>query len=704
MAFTTQRQQYQKTRAPSRAHPRSGVRLARCMALMAFLGLTGCASGGMPKAAASPESLGATQPDAPASPAGGASASLSATMTNADARQALIDAHDAMKGRQWSQLAQLVPAASRDPLLGAYAQYWLLRHQLSDPNEPVPTAAVKHFVDSTDNTWLVQDIKADWIVAAARSADYGTVNRIGPVNVDRTSVECSRLLAQHMTGGRVSATDALAAFKPIRSCWALFDQLVPNKVLGWNDIDPLMRAALEDGKTGNASRLASYLFDASEMRDYRALMKHARKWLDKQHRPQSRERIELVTLALSRLGRGDRDKNAEYIEQHWARAIPKQDLEWVWGQFGLVAALRVDDDAAKWYRRSGKAPMTDYNHAWQVRTELRQAKISWPRVRDAILKMTARQQAEPVWTYWYGRALEAEGNRAEADKYFSSIENDYGFYGQLANEALGRQLTIPPEPKPVTTTEEAAARANMGLERAVALFQLGWRHQAVPEWNYALRGMTDRQLLAAAKLADDEHIFDRVINTSLRTQHTVDFKQRFIAPFEGQVAAKAKLINLDVAWVYGLIRQESRFITDARSHVGASGLMQLMPGTAKWVAKKIGMADFSPSTVNDFDTNTILGTNYLNMVLQDLNGSQLLATAGYNAGPRRPMLWRSKLPGPVEGAIFAETIPFTETRLYVKNVMSNATYYAMMFSGKPFSLKKRLGVVSPEPDRQVALP
>lgn len=674
------------------------------MALMAFLGLTGCASGGMPKASASPESPGATRPDAPASPLSGASTSLSATMTDADARQALIDAHDAMKGRQWSQLAQLVPAASRDPLLGSYAQYWLLRHQLSDPNEPVPTAAVKHFVDSTDNAWLAQDIKADWIVAAARGADYGTVNRIGPVNVDRASVECSRLLAQHMTGKRVSATDALAAFKPIRSCWALFDQLVPNKVLGWSDIDPLMRAALEDGKTGDASHLASYLFDASEMRDYRALMKHARKWLDKQHRPQSRERIELVTLALSRLGRGDRDKNAEYIEQHWARAIPKQDLEWVWGQFGLVAALRVDDDAAKWYRRSGKAPMTDYNHAWQVRAELRQAKISWPRVRDAILKMTARQQAEPVWTYWYGRALKAEGNQAEADKYFSSIENDYSFYGQLANEAMERQLTIPPEPKPVTTAEEAAARANMGLERAIALFQLGWRHAAVPEWNYALHGMTDRQLLAAAKLADDEHIFDRVINTSLRTQHAIDFKQRFIAPFEGQVAAKAKLINLDVAWVYGLIRQESRFITDARSHVGASGLMQLMPATAKWVAKKIGMVDFSPSTVNDFDTNTILGTNYLNMVLQDLNGSQLLATAGYNAGPRRPMLWRSKLPGPVEGAIFAETIPFTETRLYVKNVMSNATYYAMMFSGKPSSLKKRLGVVSPEPDRQVALP
>lgn len=132
--------------------------------------------------------------------------------------------------------------------------------------------------------------------------------------------------------------------------------------------------------------------------------------------------------------------------------------------------------------------------------------------------------------------------------------------------------------------------------------------------------------------------------------------------------------------------------------------MQLMPATASWVAKKIGMTDFKPGAVNDFDTNTVLGTNYLRMVLDRLDGSEVLATAGYNAGPGRPTQWRSKLAGPVEGAVFAETIPFTETRLYVKNVMSNAVYYAMMFSGEPHSLKARLGTIAPQPNRKVALP
>src|SRR5690606_30825677 len=156
--------------------------------------------------------------------------------------------------------------------------------------------------------------------------------------------------------------------------------------------------------------------------------------------------------------------------------------------------------------------------------------------------------------------------------------------------------------------------------------------------------------------------YDRVVNPSLQTRDVVDFSQRFIAPFEGQVAAKAREVDLDPAWVYGLIRQESRFITDARSRVCASGLIQLMPAPARWVARKIGMKDFKPSRVNEFDVNTILGTRYLDMVLRDLDGSEVLATAGYNAGPGRSKRWRARLQAPVEGAIFAETIPFTETR------------------------------------------
>jgi soluble lytic murein transglycosylase len=162
---------------------------------------------------------------------------------------------------------------------------------------------------------------------------------------------------------------------------------------------------------------------------------------------------------------------------------------------------------------------------------------------------------------------------------------------------------------------------------------------------------------------------------------------------------------MDPAYVYGLIRQESRFITAARSHVGASGLMQVMPATGRWTARKIGLTGFTPDQLNDRDTNITIGTAYLKLALDDFNGSLPLAAAAYNAGPNRPRAWRN---GPLmEAAAWAETVPFTETRDYVKKVLANTTLYAALITGQPQSLKARLGMVGPrdaaqaEPNRDL---
>jgi soluble lytic murein transglycosylase len=139
------------------------------------------------------------------------------------------------------------------------------------------------------------------------------------------------------------------------------------------------------------------------------------------------------------------------------------------------------------------------------------------------------------------------------------------------------------------------------------------------------------------------------------------------------------------------MRQESRFVMGAKSSVGAKGLMQLMPATAKWVAKKINLRNFQPARVTEMDTNVTLGTHYMKMVLKSLDNHPVLASAAYNAGPGRARRWRADQP--LEGAIYAETIPFPETRDYVKKVMSNAVYYNTLFEGKPQSLKNSLGIV-----------
>jgi soluble lytic murein transglycosylase len=140
------------------------------------------------------------------------------------------------------------------------------------------------------------------------------------------------------------------------------------------------------------------------------------------------------------------------------------------------------------------------------------------------------------------------------------------------------------------------------------------------------------------------------------------------------------------------MRQESRFVTAAKSGAGAAGLMQIMPGTARWVAKKLGLKGYRESLIHQLDTNLKLGTYYMKTVLTWFDDSPVMATAAYNAGPSRARQWRGDVP--LEGAIYAETIPFDETRDYVKKVMSNTVYYASQFNAVQPPLKQRLGIVA----------
>jgi soluble lytic murein transglycosylase len=287
---------------------------------------------------------------------------------------------------------------------------------------------------------------------------------------------------------------------------------------------------------------------------------------------------------------------------------------------------------------------------------------------------------------------------------YARIADQNSFYGQLAMEEMGEQVSIPAPAAAVTPAEIAQMAANPGLRRALKFFNLRLRFEGTREWNWELRKLSERELLAAAEFARQNDILDRMVNTSERTRTMFDYTQRFPAPHDDILQPTTKNLGLDRAWVYGLIRQESRFITDARSGVGASGLMQVMPSTGQYVARKIGLTDFVHTMLSDLRTNILLGANYMNMVLANADGSQPLASAAYNAGPGRARIWRATLDAPMEGAIFAETIPYSETRSYVKNVLSNATNYAALFENKPQSLKARLGIVTPAGARANQLP
>ncbi|HZW86373.1 MAG TPA: transglycosylase SLT domain-containing protein, partial [Gallionella sp.] len=282
----------------------------------------------------------------------------------------------------------------------------------------------------------------------------------------------------------------------------------------------------------------------------------------------------------------------------------------------------------------------------------------------------------------------------EAATIFMSLNNEFSFYGQLASDELAN--TSSPDVKTKTyqpsKTDIAAITALPGAQRALALYRMDLHGDALNEWNWMTRNFNDRELLAAAEVARRNKMYDHAIGTADKTTNLHDFNLRYLAPYRYVAQEYIHTNNLDEAWVYGLMRQESRFVTQANSSVGAAGLMQIMPGTARLMAKKLGLKNYHDALLHQLDTNLKLGIYYMKSILSELDNNPVLASTAYNAGPRRAEQWRADYP--LEGAIYIETIPFDETRNYVKKVMSNTMYYARQFGMPTRSLKTRLGTIA----------
>ncbi|MDB5761199.1 MAG: lytic transglycosylase protein [Herminiimonas sp.] len=573
----------------------------------------------------------------------------------------------------------------------SYVDYYRLKPRLKD----APVAEIRDFLLRYDGSAIADRLRNDWLLELGKARDWATFDEQYPQFVlnDDMQLKCYALMSRAVKGQDV-ASEARALLASPRdygdACPALIATLAQNGQFNADDLWSQIRLAAEFNNAGLARRIA-VLTDAPENLLPQAIDKPA--LLLGRGVGTGRAAHEAFIVALGRVARTDPEQAAGALARAAQQLTPPEQALG-WAQIALQASLKLAPDAAGYWRKADGAPLSAEGCQWKVRAALRAG--DWTQVKAGIDAMPVSLQNDSAWIYWMGRALKAQGKPEEAQEKFQSIASQANFYGQLALEELGRKITIPARALPPTPEEIAPMAANRGFRRAFKFFDLGLRFEGYREWNWQLRKMSERQHLAAAEFARQSNVLDRMINTSDRTRIEVDFTQRFPAPFNDIMHPAVQSLGLDKAWVYGLIRQESRFVMTARSNVGASGLMQIMPATARYVARKIGMSNFSQNQVNDVNTNIVLGTNYLSMILNDLDGSQALATAAYNAGPVRSRIWRSTLTRVVEGAIFAESIPFSETRGYVKNVLSNATYYAALFENRPQSLKARLGTIAPK--------
>lgn len=616
---------------------------------------------------------------------------LAALTVEAGQDEDFIAARNAFQAGDRGRLARVAPAL-QGYVLEPYVAYWQIKLDLdkASPDE------VQTFLKRYGRSVVTERMRAEWLKVLAVRANWTLFNAEYPqlLTPDNETI-CFAAQARLAFGDR----SGLAAAKPLwtsgrdqpAACTPIFEAMLAGGQITTQDVWGRMRLALEAGQIGLAKKLAAYLppADSPDPKAIDAAADNPRRFLERREWGENnRSGREVAIFALYRLAR----VSPQQAREQWIKiraSFPVTDQRYAAAQIAHQAALRQDPQALVWYREAGARGQSDEQLAWYVRTALRAQ--SWDDVLFATEAMSLKEKQEASWRYWRGRALKLRGRAAEANQLFAPISTEQNFYGRLALEDLGQVVEAMPQSYQPPKEDVDAMAQVPAFRRAIALYRVDMRLDGNREWAWGIRGLDDGQLLAAAELAKRNGVLDRAIATAEKTSALRDYSFRYPVPFREAVRASARQAQLDEAWVYGVMRQESHFQTDVRSSAGAMGLMQLMPATAKWVANRIGIADFQQSMVTDIETNIRLGTYYLRYVYDLLDESPVLASAAYNAGPGRARQWRA--PNAMEGAAYAESIPFNETRDYVKKVLANATYYSVQLKSQTQSLKQRLGII-----------
>jgi soluble lytic murein transglycosylase len=614
---------------------------------------------------------------------------------SADSSQdSFVAARDAYKAKNEAVLAN---AYARLQLEGyslvPYVDYWrfLLRFEDASNTE------VRDFLDRYAELPFSDRVRAEWLKKLGKRQEWQTFFEEYPrLTSEDVAVSCYALTGRAMQGDEGALAQAmplwLTATDQPANCDALYDRMAKGGVLAADDIWARVRLALEQGKISVAKSALQRLpqFDAASLKLLDKAYENSQRVLEKKlFSAKTRLGRELNLYALGQVARSQPELALDLWQGMKASYSPEQQ-RYLWARMALHAARRHDPRALDWFGDAEDTPLDKEQMAWKARAALRDRQ--WDALLKTITSMPSDIQEEPAWRYWQGRALKEKGQTVAANALLLPLSRDRTYYGLLAEEELGDVIGAPPNSYKASEEQVRAVEGLPGIQRALELFRLDMRWEARNEWIWATRSFDDTQLIAAAELAFRQEQYDVAINTADKTALTHDFALRYPTPYRDKMRTYARENGLDEAWVYGLIRQESRFISYAKSGVGASGLMQVMPATAKWIAKRIGLSDYQQGMINQVDTNIQFGTHYLRYTLDQAGGQAVVATAAYNAGPSRARRWIAAKP--MEGAIYAETIPFSETRNYVQKVTGNAYFYAHQLGTKVQTLKQRLGLIT----------
>lgn len=577
-------------------------------------------------------------------------------------------------------------------VLAPYAQYWLLRLKVNDTSND----EIEQFIEQHADYPFIENMRGAYLKKLGSAQNWQKFNEQHAIyQGDDAAVSCYAAEAYHLQAN----SGSLAFAKPLwltarsrpNSCDRLFTQMQKAGVIDEAAIWQRFRMALGENRVSLATSIAKR--SKSYKTAYRTLLKRASSkpavlLKKKQASMKTRFGRELNLFALINLVKKDSWQGMKAFRK-LEKQFDANETSYFFGKLALYAAKRHEPEAILWFQKTDFEQLDHEQVSWYARTALR--KQDWHWLLDIIDQMPREVAEEARWRYWKARALLAERRKQDAMAIFADLAPERHYYGWLARDEVkgyrpAKWNVYKPRQHEINSIGKLA-----GVIRAKALFDRDMRWEARREWYNAIGGFSDQQLLVAAAYANQQQWFDMAINTADKTKDQHDFSVRYLMPYRSLMRQAAKRYQVDETWVHGITRQESRFMHYAKSHAGAQGLMQLMPTTARWAAKRAGVKGYKRSMIRDLDTNVNIGTYYLSYTLDSMGGNKIMATAGYNAGPSRAKKWLANQP--LEGAIYAETIPFNETRVYVQRVMANTHMYAKQLGLTNKTLKQRMGVV-----------
>jgi len=580
--------------------------------------------------------------------------------------------------------AQELIVRTRDYILAPYLEYEFLRDRIAQTSPDV----LADFIERAKDAPVGDMLRKKWLRHLVRRGQWDLFERHFRAN-DDWDLRCIKLDRTLRTGAEPASLDKeidalwLSGSPRPNECEPVFKKLHAEGYLTPARVWARVALAMEARNLSIAKAMGNYL--PAEERPWIS------RWISLHREPLAALRAwddpvetEVARAALKhgvmRLGHRDaqiamdewRDLKARY-------SFSEADDSEIKRYLGLLAAQDHHPAALEWLTDVTPAAGDDNLREWRVRAAIRAADFKL--VKFFVEAMSDAQKAEPAWRYWRARALEAMGQEQAAKRELRELARTRTYYGFLAADRLQLPYSLEHSAVQPSPEEVSEMLARPGVQMAKELLAIGDTVNARRQWQWTTQALDNRGLQVAAAIAGAWGWHDRAILTLTRTDNMDDIELRFPLLHRQMVETNAEANGIAPAWMYGIMRQESAFVVDARSGAGALGLMQLMPGTGREVGRLLRLPVRNNDAILRIDNNLRLGARYLQTVLKQFQGHIALATAAYNAGPTRVREWLPK-GTPMEAERWVETIPYTETRRYVKNVLAFTAVYERRLGGE----------------------